>query len=109
MKIHIGDSVIETGPGSRQQALHLAGVYLAECERTKRLLLSAACFFFIVAALLVVFAPEGKEVLANCCGVALVVVALGAFGVRQFKLKLPKIELDTCDGVPGSKEENISP
>lgn len=95
MEIRIGDLVIGAAPGSRQQALHLAGVYLAERERTKRLLVGAACFFLIVAALLVVFTPEEKETLANVCGVALVVVALGAIGVSKFKLTLPCIQLDT--------------
>lgn len=106
MEIRIGDLVIGTGPGSRQQALHLAGVYLAERERTKRLLVGAACFFVIVAAFLVVFAPEDRETLANVCGVALVVVALGAIGVSKFKLKLPGIQLDTGGSASEREAEN---
>jgi len=98
MEIRIGDLVIGAGPGSRQQALNLAGIYLAERERTKRLLVGAACLFLIIAALLVVFAPEQREILAKICGAVLVVIALGAIGVSKFKLKLPGIEIDTRNG-----------
>ena len=105
MEVRIADLVITTGPGSRQQALNLASVYLSERERTKRLLVGAACLFFLVAALLVVFAPEEKETLANVCGVALVVMALGAIGVSKFRLKMPGIELDTRESGSGTEIE----
>jgi len=109
MEIRTGDLVIGTGPGSRQQALNLAGVYLAERERTKRLLVGAACLFLIVAALLVVFAREEREILANVCGVALVVMALGAIGVSKFRLKLPGIELDTRENRSDTQTEDTEP
>ena len=99
MEIRIGDLVIGAGPGSRQQALNLAGIYLAERERTKRLFVGAACLFLIVAALLVVFAPEQRNELANACGGVLVLLALSAIGVSKFKLKLPGIEIDTREGL----------
>jgi len=101
MEIRIGEFVVGAGPGYRKHAFDLAGVYLAQREKTKRLLIAAACFFLVVAALLVVFAPAERETLATVCGVALLVMALGAIGVTAFKLKLPGIQLDTT----GSESE----
>jgi hypothetical protein len=95
MRVRIADLDIGAGPGSRQQALSLAGIYLAEREKTKRLLVSAACLFLVTAGLLVVFAPEHRDELANVCGAVFVVMALGTIGVSKFKLKMPGIELDT--------------
>ena len=95
MKIRLDDLEIDTGPGSRQQALALASECYREREKTRRFLLAAGCAFFVVAALILVFAPPDKAILAYVSGAVLVILALGSIGVAQFRLKLPGIYLDT--------------
>lgn len=70
---------------------------LLEREKTRRLLIGAACLLFVVAALVVIFAPNGKQSMANVLGGALLVIALGAIGVAQFRLKAAGIELAAGD------------
>jgi hypothetical protein len=77
------------------EAVDLLAKVLFERERTKRLLIGAACLFFVVAAVVVIFAPPAKQGLAYVLGAALVIMALGAIGVAQFKLKTPGVEVET--------------
>jgi len=78
-------------------AVDLFAKVLLQREQTKRLLIGAACLFFIVASLVVVFAPAAKQGLAYVLGAALVVMALGAIGAAQFKLKLPGVSVETVN------------
>ena len=73
---------------------------LAEREKTKRLLIGAACLLFIIAALVAVFAPSGKEGLSYALSAVLVVIALGAIGAAQFKVRLPGINVEANNGRP---------
>jgi hypothetical protein len=97
MKAEIdGDRLtVETGPGARQAALDNIAAYFREREaqKSKRLLMIAATVLAVVAALAVVFAPQGREVLAQYVGAALVLLAAGAAGYSQLWLKGPLLEL----------------
>jgi len=83
-------------------AVDIFAKVLLQREQTKRLLIGAACLFFIVASLVVVFAPAAKQGLAYVLGAALVVMALGAIGAAQFKLKVPGISIETVNSRPDS-------
>src|SRR5215472_4331720 len=78
------------GSASGAEAVSQFPQYLAERERTKKLLIGAACLCFIVASIVTVFAPSEKQGVAYVMGAALLVFALGAIGATQFKVKLPR-------------------
>ena len=40
-----------------------------------------------------IFAPDGRELLANCFGVVLVVLSLGTIGASKFVLRMNGIEI----------------
>jgi len=81
------------GRATGEAAVDALGVVLREREKTKRLLIGAACFFLIVAALIAIFAPPDKQTMGYILGAALLVIALGAIGAAQFKIKVPGIEI----------------
>jgi hypothetical protein len=93
------------GGASGTTAVTELGTIAREREKTKRMLIGAACLFFAIAALIVVFAPSGREKLAYILGAALLVMALGAIGAAQFRLKVPGVEVDTRLNQP----ENAKP
>lgn len=91
MQVRDGDF---DGSAVGQAAVDQLGRLVAERQKTRRLLICASCLLFGVAALLVVFAPEGRETLATILGVVLMIFALGAIGVAQFRVKAPGVEVD---------------
>src|SRR5215472_4608090 len=90
------------GSASGAEAVSQFPQYLAERERTKRLLIGAACLCFIAASIVTVFAPSEKQGVAYVMGAALLVFALGAIGATQFKVKVPGVSIETeSDRPPG--------
>jgi hypothetical protein len=57
--------------------------YIREHEKTKRLSLTLSAILLAVACLVVVFAPEGREVIAHGVGVALFITSAGAAGYTK--------------------------
>lgn len=90
MQLQEGDF---TGSASGDAAVSALRQVMLEKEKTRRLLIGAACFFLCIAALITVFAPREKQTMAYVLGAALLVMAVGAIGVAQFKIKVPGVEL----------------
>lgn len=67
--------------------------YIVEQEKTKRLGLLVACALLIVGAAVVIFAPDGRDAVANWMGGALVVAAAGAVGFSRVHAKSPLFEV----------------
>lgn len=66
-----------------------------EMERTRRLLIVVAGICLIAGATLIVLAPQGKEGVSYVVAAALVVLALGAIGVQEFRIKTIGIQIDS--------------
>jgi hypothetical protein len=97
MKLQDEGLVIETGPGSRQQALDYAIARFREREKTKRLLMAVVAALMIAAGFQTIFAPEGREISAYIISPVMLVLALGAIGVSRFVLKSPGAEIQADD------------
>ena len=54
--------------------------YIQEHEKTKRLSLLLSAALLVVACLVVVFAPEGREIVAHWVGVAIFITSAGVAG-----------------------------
>jgi len=94
------------GAASGKRAVEELGTIAREKEKTKRLLIGAACLFVIVASLVITFSPVEKEKQGYAIGAALIVMALGAIGATQFRVKGPGgIEVDTRTQPLGSLQQ----
>lgn len=90
-----GDRIrIDVAPGKRDAALAVVTAHFSEAQKTKRLLILATVASLIVAAITVVFAPEGRESLATCVGVALVALAVGAARLSRLRWNAPFGEIE---------------
>jgi len=66
---------------------HLQEVYVRESARTERLSMILSAFMAVAAGCILIFAPEGKQLLANWVGAVLFVGAAGAAGYRKIWMK----------------------
>lgn len=66
-----------------KERTRLHEVYIHEQEKTKRVSLLLAASMIIAAATMVLFAPQGREILSYCIGVALVIFAAGSAGYKR--------------------------
>jgi len=67
--------------------------YIREHEKTKRLGLMLSASLLVVACLVVVFAPEGREIVAHWVGVALFITSAGAAGYTSIWGRVKNIRL----------------
>jgi len=58
-----------------------------EMERTRRLLIVVAGICLLGAGSLIVFAPSGKEGVSYAVAAVLAVLALGAIGIQEFRIR----------------------
>ena len=65
-----------------------------DMESTRRLLIVTAGICLLGGAALVVFAPSGKEGVSYIVASALVVLALGAIGVQEFRIKTVGVQIE---------------
>ena len=85
--------MVEAGPGKRQAALDLVAAYFRELQKTRRLLMVTTTAFAIVAAVMVVFAPQGRETLAQFIGATLVILGAGVAGFSNVLVRIPRLEV----------------
>ncbi len=84
---------VDVGPGMRQAALDAVVACFRELQKTRRLLIFTAMAFAIVAAVAVVFAPAGREALAQWIGLALLVPVIIIGGYSTVWLKVGPLEI----------------
>lgn len=93
MELRDDNLVIKAGPGTRQQSLDYGIARFRERERTKRILIIAVTALAIASGIQIVFAPEGREIVAWIISPVLLVLSLGAIGASRFVLKTPAAEI----------------
>jgi hypothetical protein len=78
---------------SERSKIH--SLYILENEKTKRLTLILSAFLAISGGCILIFAPEGREVLANWIGGAFLILSAGAAGYKRLWAKTDKLSIGT--------------
>jgi hypothetical protein len=86
----------------------LASERIREKEKTKRLLIIVDFLLVALALLILIFTPPEKETLGYIIGAALLILALGAIGARNFVFEMFGISVDTRNeqAVNNNQEQN---
>jgi hypothetical protein len=77
----------ETARAFIEQRTRLHAIFIQEEARTKRMGLLTSAVLALGGGVILIFAPEGKQILANWVGAALFIAAGGAAGYKRLWFK----------------------